>query len=94
MLANEKSPDSSRTMPDASDRLPRTSIGRFAAGLGLASLVTFVGLLVYGPPASTPDACVRALAPALFFGLVVGILSAFSRKCLSFFVALLTRFGF
>ncbi|HWA87783.1 MAG TPA: hypothetical protein VG710_16250 [Opitutus sp.] len=78
---------------DATDNFPGR-IGRFAAGFALASFITVAGCVVYGGWANVLDAAANALPPAVFIGAAVGVLSAFRKRWLSFFIQVFARFGF
>jgi hypothetical protein len=79
-------------MSSPSDDLPKSPWTRFAVGFSVAAFFTFLAVLLYG--GGSRDEFLEAATAAVVSGSAVGVLSAFGKKWLSFFIELFTRFSF
>jgi len=81
-----------KKMSSPSDDLPKSPWTRFAIGFSVAAFFMFLAVFLYG--GGSKDEFSDALTAAVVCGSLVGVLSAFGKKWLSFFIELFTRFSF
>lgn len=78
-------------MKSESDNLPERAWKRFIIGFIVAALFTFAALFLYS--GGSMDEFVEAVIVGTVVGGFIGVLSAFGKKWLAFFLELFTQFG-
>ena len=78
-------------MNSSSDDLPKSPRTRFVIGFSIAALLTFFGFFLYS--GGSKDEFLESSTAAVICGFVVGLLSAFGKKWLSFFLEFFTWFS-